>query len=155
MIEARQLSERTLSERLAAHNFPERLLKPFDIWQTNVAPPKKVSGNLLGAAIPYLLILMCMTGAMYPSVDFRRQRSLRHLRRQREQRRLELDADAGERVQPIGDCAGGVPFDRHHGPGHQHHLQRRGHEHLVWAGIRRRRRGLPGLRPAPPGGGWT
>ncbi|HOX58598.1 MAG TPA: ABC transporter permease [Candidatus Paceibacterota bacterium] len=65
----RQLSDRTLSKRLAAHNFPERLLKPFDIRQTNVAPPKKVSGNLLGAFIPYLLILMCMTGAIYPSVD--------------------------------------------------------------------------------------
>jgi sodium transport system permease protein len=65
----RQLSDRTLSERLAAHNFPERLLKPFDIRQANVAPPKKVSGNLLGGAIPYLLILMCMTGAMYPAVD--------------------------------------------------------------------------------------
>ena len=65
----RQLSDQTLSERLAAHHFPERLLKPFDIRQTNVAPPKKVSGNLLGLIIPYLLILMCMTGAIYPSVD--------------------------------------------------------------------------------------
>ena len=54
----RQLSDTTLSKRLAAHNFPERLLKPFEIRQTNVAPPKKVSGNLLGAAIPYLLILL-------------------------------------------------------------------------------------------------
>ncbi len=65
----RQLSDRTLSERLAAHSFPQRLLKPFEIRQMNVAPPKKVSGNLLGAAIPYLIILMCMTGAIYPSVD--------------------------------------------------------------------------------------
>ena len=32
-------------------------------------PPKKVSGNLIGSIIPYLLILMCMTGAIYPSVD--------------------------------------------------------------------------------------
>ena len=65
----RQLSDTTLSKRLAAHNFPERLLRPFEIRQTNVAPPKKVSGNLIGSFIPYLLILMCMTGAIYPSVD--------------------------------------------------------------------------------------
>jgi len=65
----RQLSDATLSERLAAHNFPERLLKPFEVKKTNVAPPKKVSGNLIGSFIPYLLILMCMTGAIYPSVD--------------------------------------------------------------------------------------
>ncbi len=65
----RRLRDHTLSGRLTAHNFPERLLRPFDISQTNVAPPKKVSGNLVGSVIPYLLILMCMTGAIYPSVD--------------------------------------------------------------------------------------
>jgi sodium transport system permease protein len=65
----RRLRDTTLSERLAAHNFPQRLLRPFEIRQTNVAPPKKVSGNLIGSFIPYLLILMCMTGAIYPSVD--------------------------------------------------------------------------------------
>jgi len=65
----RQLSDATLNERLAAHNFPARLLRPFEIQRTNVAPPAKVSGNLIGSIIPYLLILMCMTGAIYPSVD--------------------------------------------------------------------------------------
>ena len=65
----RDLRERTVGERLAARDFPKQLLEPFAITQTNVAPPKKVSGNLIGALIPYLLILMCMTGAMYPAVD--------------------------------------------------------------------------------------
>ena len=65
----RELSDATLSERLSEHHFPERLLKPFEVRQTNVAPPKKVSGNLIGSFIPYLIILMCMTGAIYPSVD--------------------------------------------------------------------------------------
>jgi sodium transport system permease protein len=65
----RGLSDTTLSERLTAHNFPQQLLKPFEVQKTNVAPPKKVSGNLIGSIIPYLLILMCMTGAIYPSVD--------------------------------------------------------------------------------------
>lgn len=65
----RDLRERTVNERLAARNVPKQLLEPFAITQTNVAPPKKVSGNLVGALIPYLLILMCLTGAMYPAVD--------------------------------------------------------------------------------------
>jgi sodium transport system permease protein len=65
----RQLRDATLNERLAAHNFPERLLRPFEIRQSNVAPPKKVSGNLIGSVIPYVLILMCLTGAIYPAVD--------------------------------------------------------------------------------------
>jgi sodium transport system permease protein len=63
------LRDQTVSERLAARNVPEKLLHPFDIRQTNVAPPKKVSGNLIGSIIPYLIILMCMMGAMYPAVD--------------------------------------------------------------------------------------
>jgi sodium transport system permease protein len=65
----RELSETTLGERLAAHHFPQRLLKPFEVRKTNVAPPQKVSGNLMGMVIPYLIILMCMTGAIYPAVD--------------------------------------------------------------------------------------
>jgi sodium transport system permease protein len=65
----RQLSDTTLHERLTAHNFPQHLLKPFEVRKTNVAPPEKVSGNLIGMVIPYLIILMCMTGAIYPAVD--------------------------------------------------------------------------------------
>lgn len=65
----RQLRDSTISERLAARNVPERLIRPFEVRQTNVAPPKKVSGNLIGSIIPYLIILMCITGALYPAVD--------------------------------------------------------------------------------------
>jgi sodium transport system permease protein len=65
----RQLRDATVNKHLAAYNFPERLLRPFEIRQTNVAPLKKVSGNLIGSVIPYVLILMCMTAAIYPSID--------------------------------------------------------------------------------------
>lgn len=65
----RQLRDATVSERLAARQFPARLLKPFEVKQTNVAAPKKVSGTTIGSVIPYIIILMCMTGAMYPAVD--------------------------------------------------------------------------------------
>jgi sodium transport system permease protein len=64
-----RLREQTVRERVTAQHFPEKLLKPFEVRQTNVAPPKKVSGNLIGAIIPYLLILTCMMGAMHPAVD--------------------------------------------------------------------------------------
>jgi len=65
----RDLRERTVRERLASRNVPEQLIHPLDIQQTNVAPPKKVSGNLIGSIIPYIIILMCLTGAIYPAVD--------------------------------------------------------------------------------------
>lgn len=65
----RTLREKTVSERLAARNLPASLLKPFEIEQKNVAPPEKVGGSLFGGLIPYMVILLCMTGAMYPAMD--------------------------------------------------------------------------------------
>jgi len=58
-----------VSERLAERHLPEKLIAPFDIRKTNVASPKRVSGNLIGMIVPYIVIIMCMTGAMYPSID--------------------------------------------------------------------------------------
>jgi len=56
-------------ERLAARHLPPTLLKPFDIKQQNVAPPEKVGGTTFGGLIGYMVILLCMTGAMYPAMD--------------------------------------------------------------------------------------
>jgi sodium transport system permease protein len=56
-------------ERLAARNLPENWMKPFEIHQQNVVAAEKVAGETYGGLIPYLAILMCMTGAMYPAMD--------------------------------------------------------------------------------------
>jgi sodium transport system permease protein len=65
----RSRRDRIVGERLAEHQLPEKLLTPFEIRKTNVASPTKVSGNLIGMILPYLVIVMCMTGAIYPSID--------------------------------------------------------------------------------------
>jgi sodium transport system permease protein len=65
----RSRRDQIVAERLAGRNLPAKLLAPFDIRQANVASPKKVSGNVLGMILPYLVIVMCMTGAIYPSID--------------------------------------------------------------------------------------
>ena len=65
----RNLRDATVRERLQVRNIPQEVLKPFDIVHQNVAPPAKVSGNVLGGLIPYLIIILCMTGAMYPATD--------------------------------------------------------------------------------------
>ena len=59
----------TVRQRLAAQNLPESLMKPFSVKQQNVVSPEKVAGETYGGLIPYLAILMCMTGAMYPAMD--------------------------------------------------------------------------------------
>lgn len=65
----RELREETTTERLAARALPATLAKPFDFKRENVAPPEKVGGNLFGGLVPYLIIILCFTGAMYPAMD--------------------------------------------------------------------------------------
>ena len=65
----RSKRDHIVSERLAERHLPEKLFAPFEIQKTNVASPKKVSGNLIGMILPYIVIMMCMTGAIYPSID--------------------------------------------------------------------------------------
>jgi sodium transport system permease protein len=61
--------DRVVKDRLAAKNLPDTVLKPFEVKRENVAPPEKVSGAAFGGIIGYMVILLCMTGAMYPAMD--------------------------------------------------------------------------------------
>ena len=65
----RDLRDRAIRERLEARQLPESLVRPFDIKQQNVAPAEKVGGAMLGGLVPYFVILLCLTGAMYPAMD--------------------------------------------------------------------------------------
>lgn len=58
-----------VKDRLAAKSLPASVLNPFEIKQENVAPPEKVSGAGIGGFIGYAVILLCLTGAMYPAID--------------------------------------------------------------------------------------
>jgi len=61
--------DQVVKERLAAKNVPTSVLTPFEIHQENVAPPEKVSGATVGGFIGYMVVLLCMTGAMYPAIE--------------------------------------------------------------------------------------
>jgi sodium transport system permease protein len=65
----RKLRDRTVERRLAVQGLPMELVRPFAVRRENVAPPEKVGGNVVGGFIPYLIILLCFTGAMYPAMD--------------------------------------------------------------------------------------
>jgi sodium transport system permease protein len=65
----KEYRDKVVKERLAAKNLAETVLKPFEVKKENVAPPEKVSGAAFGGIIGYMVILLCMTGAMYPSMD--------------------------------------------------------------------------------------
>jgi sodium transport system permease protein len=61
--------DKIVGDRLAEKNVSKSVLTPFEVVKTNVASPSQVSGNLIGMILPYLMIIMCMTGAIYPSID--------------------------------------------------------------------------------------
>ena len=65
----RDLRDQTVTARLAERGLPATLVKPFETKRENVAAPEKVGGNLLGGIVPYLIIILCFTGAMYPAMD--------------------------------------------------------------------------------------
>jgi sodium transport system permease protein len=62
-------ADRTVRERLGQRRLPAAALEPFEIKRQNVAAAEKVTGNILGMLLPYFIILLCMTGAMYPAMD--------------------------------------------------------------------------------------
>ncbi|MGH9779751.1 MAG: ABC transporter permease [Candidatus Acidiferrales bacterium] len=61
--------QQVVEQHLQARNVPVTVLKPFEAKDENVAPPEKVSGAQLGGLIPYFIIILSLTGAMYPAMD--------------------------------------------------------------------------------------
>lgn len=61
--------EAEVRDRLAAHGLKETVLTPFTTERANVVSARKVTGNITGIILPYLIIFMCMSGALYPAVD--------------------------------------------------------------------------------------
>jgi sodium transport system permease protein len=57
------------AERLQANHLPADLMKPFLVKRQNIASPEKEAGAVLGGIIAYMLIFMCLNGAMHPAID--------------------------------------------------------------------------------------
>jgi sodium transport system permease protein len=60
---------KTVRGRLEARQIPKSILEPFEIERHNVVSLKRVTGSLFGGLLPYMVILLCMTGGMYPAMD--------------------------------------------------------------------------------------
>jgi len=61
--------DQIVHDNLSARNIPDSALKPFEVKENNVAPPEKVGGAAFGGIIGYMVILLCLTGSMYPAMD--------------------------------------------------------------------------------------
>ena len=60
---------RIAAQALAARGLPASLLEPFTVEAQNIAPPSRVGAAMFGGMIPYMIIIFCFTGAMYPAMD--------------------------------------------------------------------------------------
>ncbi len=60
-----EITRKALQEK----NVPIEIIKPFDVEQINIATPKEMGSKVAGQFLPYILILMALTGAMYPAID--------------------------------------------------------------------------------------
>jgi ABC-type Na+ efflux pump permease subunit/membrane protease YdiL (CAAX protease family) len=63
------LSRTTTEEILNQENLPLWILDPIHVNTENVATPQKVGGMILGSIVPLVLVLMTITGAIYPAID--------------------------------------------------------------------------------------
>ncbi|HEV2445882.1 MAG TPA: ABC transporter permease subunit [Candidatus Sulfopaludibacter sp.] len=63
------LKDAQVRAALAGSRVSEKVLTPFTIAETDVAPKGKKASQTLGGLIGYMLILMIFSGCMYPSID--------------------------------------------------------------------------------------
>ena len=65
----KEYRDETAGKQLAANHLPAEMLRPFLVKRQSIAPPEKEAGAILGGIISYMLILMCLQGAMNPAID--------------------------------------------------------------------------------------
>ena len=58
-----------VAERLRRRQIEKTLLDPIKISKKNLAPKEKMGGFMLAMFLPYMIIILAMTGAMYPAID--------------------------------------------------------------------------------------
>ncbi|MCH8127722.1 ABC transporter permease [candidate division KSB1 bacterium] len=58
-----------LKKRLAELNLDESIVETLDLTQIDVASTKEKVGKLIGGMLPYMFVIFCFMGAMYPAID--------------------------------------------------------------------------------------
>lgn len=61
--------EELLEQRFAELNLDESIVKPLDLVEIDVASVKEKIGKYIGGFLPYMFVIFCFMGAMYPAID--------------------------------------------------------------------------------------
>lgn len=64
-----RLADFMLAQRLRQMSLDPAFVHPIEVRQQSVAPPEKVGGSILGQIVPLILVIMTITGAIYPAID--------------------------------------------------------------------------------------
>lgn len=62
-------SDQILSDRLSNLNLDKEIFTPIEIIEVDLASSREKLGKTLGGLLPYLFIMFCFMGAMYPAID--------------------------------------------------------------------------------------
>ncbi|MEP0847856.1 MAG: CPBP family intramembrane metalloprotease [Phycisphaerae bacterium] len=62
-------NQRLLDERLKRWRLNLQFVQPLALFEQNVASSERLAGSVLGQIVPLILVLMTMTGAIYPAID--------------------------------------------------------------------------------------
>ncbi len=62
-------SEFIVAERLKRVALQPEFVKPIEVRHQTIATPEKVGGSILGQIVPLILVIMTITGAIYPAID--------------------------------------------------------------------------------------
>lgn len=65
----REMKDTLISRSLREINVSESILTPFALSEENVATEEQMTGMILGMLLPYMMIILTLTGGMYPAMD--------------------------------------------------------------------------------------
>lgn len=62
-------SDQIVVSALNDMNISQQILEPYKVTHNNLVEAQEMFGRTLGGLLPYLFIIFCFTGAMYPAID--------------------------------------------------------------------------------------
>lgn len=65
----REFEDRLLARRFQEMDLDESIIETVDIEEQNLATVKERLAEAVGGFLPYLFIIFCFTGSMYPAID--------------------------------------------------------------------------------------
>lgn len=64
-----QYSDTLKEERITGLGYSMDFINPVNVTHNDIATKREQLGEVVGGFIPYIFILLCFTGAMYPAID--------------------------------------------------------------------------------------